>query len=294
MYKKFGFKRSIISFVSIAVILLIVSCASKKPFWGDSKSGLILEYRMPEGQALKYQNTMNVVQTMDMMGQEVQNVSNMDLTFSTKSKGIKNNLHMLGVTIDGLNLSVESPQGNFDPDMSTMIGKSFDMDLSFLGKESNLEGAKKIKYTLGPEGDRDLHSSFQTIFPNLAGKPLKIGDTFTTRDTLNVDEGGISLQMVFENSNTLAGFETVSGYECVKVTAKVKGTMKGSGNQGGADLELEGDIEADEMWFFAYKKGLLIKQNSNSLVESTILVTGPQEMTFPMTMEMKFELNLLK
>jgi len=293
MYQKSNFKLILISVVSITTILLLIGCAGKKPFWGDPKSGLILEYRMSEGKALKYQNTMDVVQTMDMMGQEVQSTTSMDLTFSAKSKGIKNNLHMLGVTIDDLSLKVESPQGNFDPDMSSIVGKSFDMDLSFLGKELNFDGAKKLKYNLGPEGDRDLFSNFQTLFPNLAGKPLKIGDTFTTYDTLNVDEGGVSLQMLFENSNTLAGLETIEGHECVKVTAKVKGTMKGSGNQGGADLEFEGNIEADETWYFAYKKGLIVKQNSDSLVESTILVIA-QDMTIPMTMNMKFETKLLK
>jgi hypothetical protein len=248
---------------------------------------------MPEGQAIKYQNTMNVVQTMDMMGQEMQSTTKMDITFSAKSKGTKNNQNILGVTIDNLNMKSESPQGDFNPDLSSLVGKSFEMNLSFLGKELNLEGAKKLSFET-PQGESNLFSNFQTLFPNLAGKPLKIGDTFTTYDTLDIDEGGISLQMVFENANTLTGYETVDGYECVKVTAKVKGTMKGSGNQGGADLEFEGDIEADDMWLFAYKKGLIVKQKSDSLVESTILVTGPQEMTLPMTMDMKFELNLLK
>ena len=132
------------------------------------------------------------------------------------------------------------------------------------------------------------------MFPDLAGKPIKIGDTYTTMDTIDIDEGQTNLQMLFESENTLSGYETVNGLECAKITAKVKGSLKGTGNQGGADLDFEGDIEADETWFFAYKKGLFVQTSSDSFTEATIAVSGPQEMTLPMTMEMKMETKLMK
>ena len=291
MFQKTQFKSYLFTAVALTAILLMIGCAAKKPFWGNPKSGLILEYRISDGLAMTYQNTTNMLQNVEMVGQSN---TNMDLTFSAKSKGIKDNKQMLGITIDDLSIKVESQQGNLNPDMSSVIGKNFDMNLSFLGKELNFDGAKKIKFSMGPQGDRDLYSQFQNIFPDMAGKPLKIGDTWTTHDTIDIDEGGVILQMLFDNLNTLTGFETVDGFDCAKVTAKIKGTLSGQGSQGGADFDMEGDIEADDVWYFAYKKGFIVKHNSDSFTEGTVNLTSPQEMSLPMTMEVKVENKLLK
>ncbi|MBN2089759.1 hypothetical protein JW964_09100, partial [candidate division KSB1 bacterium] len=59
------------SYLSVALVVLLISlltgCAAKRPFWGDVKKGLILEYRMPQDQALKYQFTSNMTQSLEVM-----------------------------------------------------------------------------------------------------------------------------------------------------------------------------------------------------------------------------------
>jgi hypothetical protein len=82
--------------------------------------------------------------------------------------------------------------------------------------------------------------------------------------------------------------------ECAKVTAAVKGTLSGTGQQGGADLSFTGDIEASDTWYFAYKEGILVKTTSDGSTKSTITVSGPQNMTIPMTMTMKMATMLVK
>ncbi|MCU0646243.1 MAG: hypothetical protein MUC94_18550 [bacterium] len=104
-------------------------------------------------------------------------------------------------------------------------------------------------------------SNFLTIFPDLPGKPVKIADSWTTNDTINVKEGGTEMRMTFVSVNTLQGFETVDGHECAKVTAK---------------------------------EGVFVKSISDGLSEGTVAVTGAQKMTIPMTMATKFETNLVK
>ncbi len=280
--------------LAVLFIALLIGCAAKRPFWGDAKTGLILEYRMPQDQALKYQFSSNMTQDMEVMGQSMENIINLDILFSAKSKGLEESNHLLLLTIDSAKTDAETPQGNLSPDMSPVFGKSFHITLSPLGKELAMTGGDTIIYSMGQAGERTLTSNFQTIFPDLAGKPVKIGDTWTTNDTINIKEGGMDMKMTFVSVNTLQGFETLDGYECVKVTAKSTGKLEGEGQQGPANLYFEGDIEGKDTWYFAYKKGIFVKSISDGMTEGIIAVTGAQKMTIPMTMETKFETKLVK
>lgn len=291
-------KRNLKSCLSVALIVLLIAlltgCAAKRPFWGDTKTGLILQYRIPKDQVLKYQFSSNMTQDMEVMGQLMENIINLDILFSAKSKGIEEGNHLLLLTVDSAETDVKSPQGNFSPDMSSVFGKSFHMTLSPLGKELKMSGADSITYSMGQSGERSLTSNFQTIFPDLADKPVKIGDTWTTNDTINIKEGGMEMRMTFVSVNTLQGFETVDWHECIKVTAKSTGYLDGEGEQMGANLYLEGDIESKDVWYFAYKEGIFVKSISDGITEGNISVTGPQKMTIPMTMETKFETKLIQ
>lgn len=291
-------KTNLKSYLSVALVILLIAlitaCAARRPFWGDVKKGLILQYRMPQDQALKYQFTSNMTQNLEVMGQSMKNIVNLDMLFSTKSKGMEESNQLLLMTIDSAKTNMQSPQGNFSPDMRSVFGKSFNMTLSLLGKELKMSGADTIKYNMGPGGERTLSSNFQTIFPDLAGKPVKIGDSWTTNDTINVNEGGMEMRMTFVSVNTLQGFETVDGHECVKVTAQSTGKLGGEGEQMGANLYFEGDIETKDVWYFAYKEGIFVKSISEGMTEGNVAVTGAQKMTIPMTMETKFETKLIK
>jgi hypothetical protein len=145
-----------------------------------------------------------------------------------------------------------------------------------------------------PGGERMPSSNFLTIFPDLPGKPVKIADSWTTNDTINVKEGGTEMRMTFVSVNTLQGFETVDGHECAKVTAKSTGKLDGEGEQMGANLYFDGDLQSSDVWYFAYKEGVFVKSISDGLSEGTVAVTGAQKMTIPMTMATKFETKLVK
>ena len=82
--------------------------------------------------------------------------------------------------------------------------------------------------------------------------------------------------------------------ECIKVTAKSTGIMDGEGERGGAEMIFEGDIKSADIWYFAYKKGVFVKSISEGETDATISISGPQNMTIPMTMETRFETKLIK
>jgi len=261
--RKQTFQAPLVFVLVILVIAILTGCAAKRPFWGDPKTGLILQYLMPENQVLKYQTSMESTQNFE-------------------------------VTIDSMSVNITSPQGELSPDMSSVIGKSFDMTLSFLGKELDVSGAEAIQYDMGPGGKRSIAPGFQALFPDLAGRPVKIEDTWTSKDTITDKSSNTEIHLIFESLNTLEGFETVNGLECVKITAVVTGILDGKGKEGGADLIFEGDIEGSDTWYFAYKKGLFVKMISEGLVKGTATVTGPQKMTIPLTQKIKIETKLIK
>ena len=290
-----GLKQIGLSLTLVALIIfLMAGCAAKKQFWGDPKTGLILKYQMPKSQTLKYSFTTDMKQNLEVMGNVMENIIASSYEFTTKSKGKKGKNNLIEITVDSMKMSINSPQGDFSPDLSSVIGKYFDMTITSKGKELDVAGAEAIKYNLGPQGDRSIVSDFKTIFPDLAEEPVKVGDSWTTKDTLDVKDGETDIKMTFESVNTLSGFETINGMECIKVTAKTTGVLEGEGQQGGADMVFDGDIESTDAWYFAYKKGLFVKFISEGETDATISISGPQNMTIPMTMEMKFETELIK
>lgn len=295
MINKQNLKRGLLPVLVVLVVAFLAGCAVKKgDLWRDPETGLILQYRMPEYLSLKYHSSGETNQNIEVMGQSIDMEVNSKTAFSVKSKGLKEDNHQLGITIDSMSISIVSPEGDLSPDLSSVIGKSFDMILSPLGKELELSGAESIQYELPSEGTRSITSDFQAIFPNLAGRPVKIGETWTSTDTITDKSEASEIQINLESVHTLEGFETIDGMECVKITSDVTGTLEGTGEQGGMDLAFEGEIKGTDTWYFAYKKGIFVKMISTAVTEGSIELSGPQDMSIPMTREDKVEIKLIK
>ena len=295
MINKQNLKRGLLPVLVVLVVAFLSGGAVKiGDQWGDLETGLILQYRMPEDQVLKYHSSEEMNQNIEVMGQSIDVEIKSKTAFSVKSKGQKGANHQLGITIDSMSINVVSMEGDLSPDLSSVIGKSFDMTLSPLGKELELSGAESIQYELPSEGKISIESDFQAIFPNLAGRPVKIGETWTSTDTITDKSETSEAQINLESVHTLKGFETVDGMECVKITAEVTGTLQGTGEQQGMDLTFEGEIKGTDTCYFAYKEGIFVKVISTAVAEVSIEVSGPQDMSIPMTQDVKVEIKLTK
>ena len=295
MINRQNLKRGSLPVLVILAVAFLAGCAVKKTdLWGDPATGLILQYRMPSDQTLKYQSSGEMNQNIEVMGQSIDMEVSTKTDFSVASKGLKEDNHQLGITIDSMSISIMSPEGDFSPDLSSVIGKSFDMVLSPLGQELELSGADSIQYDLPSEGTRSVESDFQAIFPNLADGPVKIGGTWTSTDTITDKTESSDVKINLKSVHTLEGLETVDGMECVKITSEVTGTLEGSGEQQGMELAFAGEIKGSDTWYFAYKKGIFVKMTSTAVAEGSIELTGPQDMSIPMTREYSVEMKLTK
>jgi hypothetical protein len=285
--------RNMICCLVVLSLAAVVGCAGRKTALKTS-DGVILQYRMPEGVTVVYDKTETSTQSMEVMGQAMDTSTNRTMSFTVESRGFKDGMNSLTVTIDAMDAGLETPQGKFAADTESAIGKSFDMVLSARGKETDLDTADGIEYSLGMAGTRGVRPDFETFFPDLPEGRVKIGDTWTTQDTMNVSDSGMDVQIVSENLNVLKGYESVDGRDCAKVAVDVTGTLAGQGMQGGANLEFTGDMTGKETWYFDYAKGLFVKSSSDISVTANVNVTGPQEMTIPASQNMQMTSTLVE
>jgi hypothetical protein len=274
------------AFLVLAGSVAATPSASTAP----AQASINLEYKMPADRALTYQVKADESQVLDVMGQTMATTSATVSDFTFKAKGKKEKDLLLGVTVDNISMSITGPQGDMSPDMSSVKGKSFDMVLSPLGNEVDVSGAEAISYSLEGEA-RTLASGFKNFFPDLPGKPLKIGDTWPASASVEEKTTSMTIQIGLEYVHTLDGIEMVDGVECARVVSQVTGSLNGSGNQMGQDMTFTGTVKGKDTWFFAVKDGIYVKAVSESTSEVSIDLPAAG-MAIPMTMTSKTELKL--
>jgi hypothetical protein len=251
----------------------------------------VLEYKMPAGRLLTYQIKSEDAQVMDVQGQSMDTQTTATSTITFKGKGLKEKNFLLGVTIDDIATTMtSSAQGDMSPNMSAIKGKTFDMVLSPLGSEVDVSGAEAITYDIATE-TRNLGSAFKTFFPDMPGKPVKVGDTWPSTDATEEKGSSMNIRVDLQNANTVEGFETVDGMECARISTQVTGTITGTGNQGGADLTFSGTSKGKTVWYFAVKEGTYVKGTSESTTQMSVDVAAAG-MTIPVTQTSKSEVKL--
>jgi len=280
--------------MAVLAISVLSGCAARKGPWGDLETGLMLEYRMPENQVLQYRVSNNVTQSLEIAGESVDIASDETYTFSVASRGMKDGSYQLEITIDTMSVAIAVPQQVLTPEVSSVIGKSFHMALSVLGEEQDLPDTESLQYDLGVGDTRSLIPSFQAIFADLAGRPVKRGDSWISEWTVSEESGGSEIAITVRVVNTVKGYETVDGLECVRIAAPFTGSFEGGGEERGSNWSTEGEIEGTSIWYFAHKEGILVRDTSQGTAAGSIFGTGPEEMTIPLTRVFEMETTLIR
>jgi hypothetical protein len=246
---------------------------------------------MPAGRVLRYQSKEEMIQKTEAMGQNIETVSTSTSTTAFQAKGRKDRNLLLGVTIEDRAISLTTIQGDMSPDMKSVKGKSFDMVLSPLGAEVDVSGAESITYDFAT-GTRSVANDFKIFFPDLPGKPLKVGDSWPSSFAIEEKVGPADMKLDFQLVNTFEGFETVDGLECARIRANVTGTISGTGSQQGLEMIFGGTHQGTDVWYFAVKEGFFVKSTSDLTTDATISISGPQNMTIPSKSTRKSEVIL--
>lgn len=305
MMKKQSLVRAAVIAVPLAAVLVLAGCAARtqapvvttapaaavKAPAAKAPAGVVLEYKMPEGRALSYENTGEAVEATDMMGQSVESHTTSHEAFTLRAKGRKEGDLLLGVTIDNMSMTITGPQGDMSPDMTALAGKAFDMVLSPLGQEVDVSGAEALTYEMAT-GTRNLATTFKLFFPDLPGKPLKIGDTWPSSAETDEKTGVLDLRLSIQNLNHFEGLETVDGVECARIRSDVTATMTGTGNQQGMDMVFSGTGQGTDLWYFAVTDGIYVNSNFELKMDMVITVSA-MGMTIPVTTTRKGTVHLV-
>jgi hypothetical protein len=291
--KRFSNRRPVLTVGLAAVLFFTGGMAGTLPRVAvTSPEELVLRYKMPAGQVLRYQDTAETREIQEVMGQTNETVATSKKTQSFLGKGQKEGNHLLGVTIDDWTMTVLSMQGDLSPDLKSVLGKSFDMVLSPLGLEVDVSGAESITFMMWG-GTQNLAAGFKIFFPDLPDKPVKVGDSWPSSFLIEDKSGASNRRTDIQSVNTFEGLETMDGMECARITSKLTGSISGTGNLQGLDLLFAGTVKGTDVWYFAPKEGIYVKSTTDVVSEITITVSGAQNMTVPTTQKRKGEVKLV-
>ena len=256
-----------------------------------------LAFSMKKGQRLKYKMKTSTEQSMEMMGREmsssVQGVTVMHLEVEdvTKTGDIT-----FVYAIDSMQTQVKNAMMGMDSTFinpAGLIGKRTRYTMNAAGKKLNsviIDSVKLSGVMAQVSGGRQ--NSFNLI--ELSGKEMKAGESWTTNKVDTMNQAGGKMMVTTATTYTVGNEVDTLGYNCVRLMTKGKASIKGEGAQMGAKLFFEGEGPTSGIVYFAPKAGLLVAMTSDSDLEMTIAVTGPQNMTIPQTTTTKITLALVK
>jgi hypothetical protein len=270
-----------------------VGCAAKSGLVESVEIGVVMKYQAATEQPLKYQYSHKFAQKLEVAGKEVEMSGNQSMLYSMSVRPKNNNLE-LDVTVEAASFAANSPMGEMTADMSEVIGSKFVMLLSPVGKELDLGKAATITFGLAPGETRSLAFEMGSFFPNLPDRPLKIGESWTSVDTISEKSGDRELTIALDSKNKLVGIEKINGRECLRIATESTGTMTGTGQQQGVPLTTNATITASDVWFFDPVAGVYVKSESTGTAEGSIEAKGPQPMTIPMRNQFSFTISLVK
>jgi hypothetical protein len=249
-----------------------------------SQEAVDLKYNFVKGITFvqNTQMTQNIVQTMG--AQEIKMLSEVKA---------KNELSVENVETDGT-ASVLVSASDISVHSSVM-GRDTTMQYKDLKDKVRLKIANTGKSLSSEKVDSsDVSAVVSQLdlgkFKFLPGKSVKYGEKWQDK---SVDQKKSSSGSPFDietNSDTeysLDSKETVGGVECLKISFSGNITVTGKGTQMGMEMVMEGTGKNEGFIYINAKTCMIVSSEENTEKNMNIAVSGPQNMTIPMTQSIK-------
>lgn len=250
-------------------IMIFPACGTQNVLTKAKKNGVMLEYSFPIDYQ-SYKQVQKIDQEIDAMGQliEIDIVSELD--FLLKKNADEGENAKLEVKVSSISMEMEIMGQQMGPDLSELNGKEFHMVVSNKGKEVDTHEADEIVFQVSPDEKSNLGMMFNSILPDLPDDPVKIGNTWTSRDSIYFKDGERYTLLVTTNTHTLNDYLEYEGVNCAEVKTKYEGYLKGKSYSQGTGLTFDGKINGDGIWYFDFENGRLIKDSSTGLADGKI------------------------
>ena len=272
-------KKQIISILVVSA--LVWSCSGSKMNLRDmSAKGFQINYKPKVGSVAKYQVSSNSDITQNMMGQEQNFGTKVEVDMNLMVNSASDNGISYDITYGKVNVESNSPGiTGIDSYKEKLLSSKIKVDSNPSGKVTKVSGTDEIKeLALGGNIDLGLKSMF-LVFPD---KSLKIGDDWQNAKKNTVVSGPLTIEVNSTTTYKFTGIENYQNKECLKFDFKSKSQLTGSGEQAGMKLEFEGLSYGTGVIYFDYVSGFLVSSTSEETIEGVVAVPS-QGMDIPMT-----------
>ena len=204
---------------------------------------------------------------------------------------VKDGSTVFTVSPDQMTVAVKNARMDTTIDIKEMVGKRTRMTVSALGETLKKEIIDTVQYSqlTASMGRQDL-----IRLHTMPTKPVKIGEKWTATKPDTNDAMGGRMVTLSTGDFTLLSRENRLGVDCLKISYTGKMTVKGKGTMNGMDFFVEGSGTTSGTYFQAVKTGLTVWEDSKYDVESTVALTGAQNLTIPSSTSVSSHRILLK
>ncbi|MEA2096847.1 MAG: hypothetical protein U9P73_09185 [Candidatus Cloacimonadota bacterium] len=284
------FKTGVRSFSVLLILSFIFlgGCASQQKVIQLVSEKLDLRYNFTSGQTLQYRTNSTLIQTMEVRGNEVTTEVEKEIVYSVVPTKQDADKSMLKFTINSGSMNISQPGGDMKVDMNEIIGKSFTMQANSFGKEFESTDIDSITYSIGPT-KHSIAIDFQAVFPDLAGKPVTIDDSWTVIDTIKIKAATTDFEMVMIDKYTLKGVEQIEDRNCAKITCATSANLQSISTAQGMDFVTKVELKGNATIYFDYENGIFVKINSDASGSGSITAMGDEKIIIPLEQKMIVE-----
>lgn len=271
--------------VFLTLTLLFVFVIAANASFGQES--VMLKYNFKEGKSFK--TTMNLTNEMvqSMMGQEMKGTSIVGVVSEYKISKVdaKNNATALVTIADVTATTVAMGKENVVK-KSDFKKENICVVYDQTGKviSSNLIDTTEDFSTIGS------FSGFVKL-QILPAREVKVGEVWNEKQIDTVNNGPSNpmslMTTAMDTEYTLVGKEVREGKTVYKISYKSSMELAGSGKQMNMDLFLEGTGEVTGFFLFDPAASIVVYSEGNTEMNSTITVSGQQNMSIPMTQKVK-------
>ena len=271
--------------VFLTLTLLFVFVISSNASFGQES--VMLKYNFKEGKSFK--TTMNLSNDMvqSMMGQEVKATSIVGVVSEYRISKVdaKNNATALVTILDLTATTMAMGKEN--------VVKKSDFKKENICAEYDQTGKTITSKLIDTTEDFSTVGSFQGFvkLQALPAREVKVGEVWNEKQIDTVNNGPSNpmslMTTAMDTEYTLVGKEMRDGKNVYKISYKSSLELAGTGKQMNMDLFLEGTGEVTGLIYFDPAASITVYAEGNTEMNSTVTVSGQQNMSIPMTQKVK-------
>lgn len=285
--------KALIRILSLLIIVAIMAVSCNKSVQTATKiTDSKLKYNFALNQEYKYSSATIMDQLMTFGGQEIAVGAESYMDYTVTGLGKDGAKFSIKIRVDSLSQSASSMQGQMNSNPKEIIGKEFQMSVSELGKESDLEEAELIEFMAIGDQPTNMKATFLIMFADIPDAALKIGYTWTQSDTVDMSTAGQSAQMIIHSNNTVAARENFNGYDCFKITSTNTGERTSSGDTPQGFISTSGKLVGTGILYFAITEGMIVSEENIQKFDGEVSI--PTGESIPMYMDIKITNELKK